>query len=165
MKLLSFQNCREDQTLTRSWNSKSWIVRCPVEDSSNPKHPPVSQAIVSELTATLECLLHSTMCRALICFFGMLLSPRSPGLFFQLLFFLLWGRRRLQQSQAVQWVIWKVFMEVWVLTGCPCGCRAPLASARLSGLSLSMNKQWKIVYSVSELIYPRGPPPQIYLCS
>lgn len=63
------------------------MVRCPLEDSSNPKHPPVSQAIVSELAAMLECLPHSTMCKALICFFGMILSQHSPGLFFQLFFF------------------------------------------------------------------------------
>lgn len=62
-----FKSCREDQTGTTSWNSKSHKCQDVLWGTVQAaKHPPVSQAIVSAMTRVLECLPYFTMSEDLI---------------------------------------------------------------------------------------------------
>ena len=68
MKLVNFKSCREDKTVTRSWNSRSYKCQDVLWGAAQAaEHPPGSQAIFSALTGMLECLPHFTICEGLIC--------------------------------------------------------------------------------------------------
>lgn len=84
MKLVNSHSCQEDQTVTRSWNSKSFKCQEFLWGTAPAaEHPPVSQAIVLALTRMLECLPCFTICRVFNLLVGILVQ-QPPSQLLQL---------------------------------------------------------------------------------